>query len=92
MSENLRNRTEEIVLETIEELLLKDEFNDFCTCQLCLVDIATYALNRLPARYTASREGEVQTKIKEFESQLKVDTISIVTKAIKTVSVKPRHI
>ena len=78
-------------METMEDLLKSKEFNDICTCKLCLIDIATYALNRLTARYVASHQGEVQTKITEFESQLKVDTISTVTKAIKTVSKRPRH-
>ncbi|MFW5981687.1 MAG: late competence development ComFB family protein [Halanaerobiaceae bacterium] len=91
ISPHLKNHTEEIVLETIEDLINNSEFDDICKCQLCLIDIATYALNKLPARYIASREGEVQTKINEFESQIKVDTISAVTKAIQTVSNKPRH-
>ena len=73
------------------DLLGKKEFKDICTCQRCLIDIATYSLNRLPAKYIASHEGEVQTKIDEFENQLQVDTISTVTKAIETVSKHPRH-
>ncbi|MFW6035777.1 MAG: late competence development ComFB family protein [Halothermotrichaceae bacterium] len=87
----MENYTEKIVLETMEDLLNKPEFKDICTCEKCLLDIATFVLNRLPAKYFASRQGELQSKIEEFESQLQVDTISTVTKAIKKVSAKPRH-
>lgn len=75
----------------MEDLINKEEFKDICTCKLCLLDIASYTLNRLPARYIASHQGEVQTKISEFERQLQVDAISTITKAIRTVSRNPRH-
>ena len=91
ISESLTNHTEEIVLETLKELINNDEFDDICKCKYCKIDIASYALNRLPARYISSPKGELQTKINEFENQIKVDTISAITKAIKTVSENPRH-
>lgn len=89
---NLTNHTEQVVLETMEELLIKEEdFKNICTCKRCLIDIASYVLNRLPARYIASHEGEVQTKIDEYQNQVQVDAISTVTKAIHVISKKPRH-
>jgi len=87
----LTNYTERIVIEAINEILSQDKFNNTCTCKRCLIDIATYSLNRLPAKYISSHEGEVLTKILEFENQLQVDIISTVTKAIETVSKHPRH-
>jgi len=75
----------------MEDLLKKDEFNDICTCKQCLLDIASYALNRLPVRYIVTHEGEVIAKLTEFERQLQVDAVSIITKAIKAISIKPRH-
>jgi len=75
----------------MEDILEKPEFKDICKCKKCLIDVATYVLNRLPARYFTSYQGEVLTKIAEFENQLQVDAISTVTKAIKKVSSDPRH-
>ncbi len=75
----------------MEDLLEKPEFKNICKCKQCLIDIATYVLNRLPAKYFSSYQGEIQTKISEFESQLQVDVITTVTKAIKKISSEPRH-
>ncbi|NLM96095.1 MAG: late competence development ComFB family protein, partial [Halanaerobiaceae bacterium] len=46
----LNNHTETVVLEVMEDLLKKSEIKDICTCKECLLDIASYALNNLPAR------------------------------------------
>ncbi|HHU92755.1 MAG TPA: late competence development ComFB family protein [Halanaerobiaceae bacterium] len=91
ISRNLKNHTEEIVIEILEDLLEKNDFGNICTCEKCLLDIASYSLNRLPPRYVASHHGEIRTRIKEFETQLKVDAISTITEAIKLVSQNPRH-
>lgn len=91
IARELTNYTERIVIETMEEVLRQEKFSNICTCKRCLLDIATYSLNRLPAKYIASHEGEVLTKIQDFEGQLQVDAITIVTKAIETVSKSPRH-
>ncbi|MFP4662561.1 MAG: late competence development ComFB family protein [Halanaerobiales bacterium] len=91
IGKELTNYTERIVIETMEEVLGEDKFSNTCTCKRCLLDIATYSLNRLPAKYISSHEGEVRTKIQDFEGQLQVDAITIVTKAIETVSKSPRH-
>lgn len=82
----LKNHTEEIVLDTLQELLNKDEYNDVCTSEECLLDMATYALNRLPAKYVATEKGEVYTKTEELEQQHSVDILSVVTRAIKVVN------
>ncbi|MFW6022558.1 MAG: late competence development ComFB family protein [Halanaerobiaceae bacterium] len=86
----LTNHTEKVVIETMEELL-SSEFKNICTCDNCLQDIATYALNRIPASYVSTHHGEVQTRINNFEKQSHADVIAVVTKAIKTVSSDPRH-
>ncbi len=85
------NHTEKVVLETINDLIKQEEFKGFCICDQCLLDVASYALNRLPAKYIASTRGELQTKINEFENQVRVDMIAIITKAIKIVDNSPRH-
>lgn len=87
----LSNYTEKLVLENLKKILDDPEFKNACTCDRCLFDMATYALNRLPAKYFVSHQGELQTKIIEFENQMQVDIITTVTKAIEIVSVHPRH-
>lgn len=82
----LNNITEEIVLETLEKMLEREEFSDVCKDEKCLIDMATYALNRLPAKYVASSKGEVFSKTEELEQQHSVDVLSVVTQSIKIVS------
>ncbi|AZO93851.1 competence protein ComFB [Iocasia frigidifontis] len=91
IQDRLCNHTEILVLSKMEELLQTSEFKGICTCEQCLLDMASYALNRLPAKYFSCREGELQTRITEFENQIQVDVISIITKAIKAVAKDPRH-
>ena len=88
---NLHNHTEDIVVETLEELLKdkNEEFENVCTCENCLLDMASYSLNRLPAKYVSSHKGSIHTKIEEFAQQDQVDTIKIVTQAINVVAENP---
>ena len=87
----LHNHTEDIVIETMEEILEDKQFEDICTCEQCLLDIASYTLNRLPAKYIASYKGDVLTKVSEFHQQVQVDLISIITQAIQVISKEPHH-
>lgn len=82
----LKNHTEDIVLDMLQELLNKEEYSEVCTSEECLLDMATYALNRLPAKYVATEKGEVYTKTEELEQQHSVDILSVVTRAIKVVN------
>ncbi|MFW6238564.1 MAG: late competence development ComFB family protein [Halanaerobiales bacterium] len=91
IKDELHNYTEDIVLETMENLLEDEEFKDICTCKQCLLDIATYSLNQLPGKYTATHFGNLITKIKNYQQQTNVDLISVITKAIKLVSENPNH-
>lgn len=91
IQDELYNYTEDIVLETMGNLLEDEEFENTCTCKQCLLDIATYSLNQLPGKYTATRYGNLITKIKNYQQQANVDIISVITKAIKIVSENPNH-
>jgi competence protein ComFB len=82
----LNNITEDIVLNMLDDLLKRDEFSDICKDEGCLLDMATYALNRLPAKYVTSVKGKVYSKTEELEQQHSVDVISVAIKAIKVVS------
>ncbi len=92
LQSDLHNYTEDFVLDKMEELIIEsDEFEDICTCQNCLLDIASYTLNRIPAKYIASPRGSLHAKLIEFEHQVNVDIVSVLTKAIRIVSKNPRH-
>lgn len=82
----LNNITEEVVLEMLGEMLKREEFADVSKDQDSLLDMATYALNRLPAKYVATSKGEIFSKTEELEQQHSVDVVSVVTRAIKVVA------
>src|SRR6056297_131291 len=91
IQKKLHNHTEDLVVETLAKILEEKDFENVCTCQKCLLDMCTYALNRLPAKYVASYKGEVYTKVKDFEQQSRVDIMSEVIKAIEVVSENPHN-
>ena len=91
LKRRLNNITEEVVLEMLDKMLKREEFKDVCKDEDCLLDMASYALNRLPAKYVASSKGEVFSKTEELEQQHSVDVISVVTRAIKVVSENEHH-
>ena len=92
LKNKLENHTEDFVLDKLEEVLNNDEqFNDICTCHNCLLDMASYTLNRIPAKYISSPQGSLHAKLIEFEQQVNVDIISVLTRAIKIISKNPRH-
>ena len=91
LENNLHNHTEDIVLDLMKEIINKDKFSDVCKCDQCLLDIASYTLNRIPAKYIASHSGSIHAKLNEFEQQYMVDITSTITKAIRIVAKSPRH-
>lgn len=88
---DLYNNTQKIVLEIMEDLLNKPEYQHICTCHQCLKDIASYTLNRLPAKYIANHPEKLETKILEFENKVNINVLTILKKAIKVVSNHPNH-
>ncbi len=88
---NLHNHTEDIVIDYLESMLKEPEFSDACTCDKCLLDMATFALNRLPAKYITSERGDLHAKLEEFEQQVNVDFIQTMARAIDVVSDNPHN-
>ena len=86
---DLHNHSEDVVLETLEKLLESKQFENLCTCPQCLLDMATYSLNRIPAKYIASHSGSIHTKLEESYQQSQVDIVKVVTKAINVISNNP---
>ena len=84
----LHNHSEELVLHNLKYLLEKD-YPGVCSCEQCLLDMASFTLNRMPAKYISTDKGNLHAKIAEFEQQYQVDLITYLTKAIHTVQENP---
>ena len=62
-----------------------------CKCQKCRLDIASYALNRLPSKYVATTQGELMTRLCEFDNQFEANVYAAITKGAEIVKKNPRH-
>lgn len=87
--EGLRNITEEDVEQMLNSLL--PGMPDICSCDICRLDMATYALNRLKPNYVRSDKGALFHKVNVSSSQAKTDILSTVVSAINTISAHPNH-
>ncbi|MCM1273080.1 MAG: late competence development ComFB family protein [Clostridium sp.] len=84
----LVNLMEETVFNKIDELWSDTQY---CKCEDCRMDIATYALNRLPAQYVQSLRGKVMYRFESQQTQSDVDVTVIVGKAIGIVGNAPHR-
>ena len=85
----LKNHTEQIVLEYLDKVL--ERYPNCCKCDKCRLDIAILALNRLPPRYTSSQKGRVFDKLHSMSQEYIIQVIEEIAKAIEIVSKNPRH-
>jgi len=84
----LSNRVEEHVIEGYGRLV--SHFPEFCGCPLCRADVLVYALNRLPARYVATTEGQVVTELNLDKDQTRAMMDVTMMDAFKKVASAPR--
>ena len=84
----LRNIMEDYVIVTLDRIL---ENLDCCKCEKCRLDIASYALNRLPSKYVATTQGELLTKLCEFDNQFETRVMAELTVAANLIKQNPRH-
>ncbi|MDD7403702.1 MAG: late competence development ComFB family protein [Butyribacter sp.] len=84
--EGLTNLMEETVMHKIDQLWPQ---TDYCKCDRCRLDIAAYALNRLPARYVQSLEGAMLHKFATSTTQTDIEITTVVFKAIQVVGEEP---
>ncbi|MCI5578305.1 MAG: late competence development ComFB family protein [Oscillospiraceae bacterium] len=84
----LVNVMEQIVDEKLEQML-QDE--DCCKCERCLEDMKAMALNKLPAKYVSTHNGELFTKLLFMMRQNSADINVAVSNAIKVVIEHPSH-
>lgn len=84
----IHNKVEYHVQEAYSALQV--HFPDFCGCGICHADVLVYALNRLPARYVASREGNVITELSLDKQQNRAAIEVAVMDGIRKVMASPR--
>jgi competence protein ComFB len=85
----LRNYSEKVVRDVLEELLSKR--NDICKCEKCRLDMMAIALNNLPPQYYLSNKGEVFSKLASSYSEMRIKVLTEVTKALMQVQKLPSH-
>lgn len=86
--EELVNLMEETVLKKIDQLW---ELTDYCKCDNCRIDVAAYALNRLPAKYVHSTAGAVIHKFESTTTQTDAEITSVVFNAIQKIGENCHH-
>lgn len=84
----LINVMEEIVDEKIAQMLSGE---NCCKCKRCLEDMKAIALNKLPAKYVSSYNGELFTKLASIARQNSVDINVAVANAVDCVASHPSH-
>ena len=84
----IKNLVEDHVTAAYE--MLRPHFPAFCGCDLCREDVLTFALNRLPPRYVARREGSVVTEVNLEKEQSRAAIEVVVMEALRKISVAPR--
>ena len=84
----LINTMETTVFNKINELWPK---TDYCKCDTCKMDIATYALNRLPPQYVQSLKGKVIYRFEASKLENDIEVTVAVSRAIESVGKSPQH-
>lgn len=84
----LVNVMEKIVDEKLQQMLASE---NCCKCERCVEDMKAIALNKLPAKYVSSNNGELFTKLAATARQNSVDINIAVSNAIECVASHPSH-
>ena len=82
----LINLMEETVLKKIDQLWPNTEY---CKCERCRMDIAAYALNRLPAQYVQSLKGKVFYQFESTQVEKEIEVTVAVSQGIEIVGKAP---
>ena len=87
----LVNVTEEIVRGLVSFLLHGTEYQTFCHCNQCEMDIIAIALNALPSKYVASNESR-DAAFRQLNTRENIEEINKqIIRAIHIVGRNPRH-
>lgn len=84
----IHNVVEEHVLAAYDQL--RGHFPEFCGCEVCRGDVLVFALNRLPARYVATRAGAVTTELDLDKQQTRARIDVVLMEGFRKVGMAPR--
>jgi len=84
----IQNQLEHHVSQAYQSL--HPHLPEFCGCALCRADVMVYALNRLPARYVASREGTIITELNLDANQMRARIEVLVLEGLRQVAAHRR--
>lgn len=62
-----------------------------CTCNKCKIDLAAYALNRIPPKYVDTEKGALFTRANHMGSEFDTKILLEVTKAAAAIGKAPGH-
>lgn len=88
MEHVLHNVMEELVLHKLDDIL---KTVDCCKCDRCRLDIASYALNRLPPKYVITSQGELLSKLNFTDLQSDAQLTTAIIEGAMIVAKSPRH-
>lgn len=87
--EGLKNIMEDDVEEQLNKLL--PTMPNICSCEICRLDMATYALNRLKPNYVRTNTGALFHKLNTSSTQAKTEILTAVVTAINIIGSHPHH-
>lgn len=87
----LINVTEEIVRGLVKFLLYGPEYQTFCHCDICALDVTAVALNVLPSRYVTSPQWR-DLVFQELNTPENLEEINKqIIRAIHVIGRNPQH-
>ena len=87
--EGLRNVMEDAVEYQLDKIL--PTMPNICSCEKCRLDMASFALNRLPPQYTRTDTGALFQKLNNSSQQAEVEVLTAVMNAVNIISAHPKH-
>ncbi len=87
--DGLKNMMEEAVEYQLDKVLAT--MPNVCSCEECRLDMASFALNRLPAQYVRTDAGALFQKLNNSSQQAEVEVLTAVMSAINIISAHPNH-
>ena len=87
---SLENETERFVMQFLEEAVSAD--SEICTCEDCILDMATFALNQAPPSYRVSLLGKLYAQAKANNDAYMSKIKKAVQAAVKRIKANPSHV
>jgi Late competence development protein ComFB. len=98
MSNTEFNQETEFIYKNLMEIVVMNKIRemeselDCCKCDQCLMDIATYVLNRIPPKYIVTTKGRIFSNLEALSIQHIADIVTLILEASFLVSESPRHL